>query len=89
MCGVCDRNRLKSSESTQSVSDPRRFYFAFYSTAELGPMLSIGSSSSDVCEPRTSTGSGLFALQSRGIEHIFAHIVSIRVKTLSNTNLVV
>ena len=52
-------------------------------------MLSIGSLSSDVCEPRTSTGSGLFALQSRDIEHVFAHIVSIRVKTLSNSNLVV
>lgn len=52
-------------------------------------MLSIGSLCSDVCERRTSTGSGLFALQGRDIEHILGQIVSIRVKTLSNTKLVV
>ena len=37
---------------------------------------------------RTSTGSGLFALLSRNFDHIFGQIVSIRVKTLSNTNMV-
>ena len=41
----------------------------------------LGSLSSDVFEPRTSTGSGLF-------EQIFDQIVSKRVKTLSNTHLV-
>ena len=48
----------------------------------------IGSLSSDVFERRTSTGSGLFALLSRKFDHIFGQIVSIRVKTLSNTNMV-
>ena len=45
--------------------------------------------SSDVFERRTSTGSGLFALLSRDFEQIWVQIVSLRVKTLSNTNLVV
>jgi len=35
-----------------------------------------------------STGSGLFALLSRDFEQIFGQIVSIRIKTLSNTNMV-
>ena len=43
----------------------------------------------DVFERRTSTGSGLFALLSRDFEQIWGQIVSLRVKTLSNTNLVV
>ena len=47
-----------------------------------------GSISNDVFERRTSTGSGLFALYGREFEQIFGQIVSIRVKTLSNTNLV-
>ena len=50
---------------------------------------SIGSLSIDVFKRRTSTGSGLFALLSRDFEQIFRQIVSIRVKTLSHTNLVV
>ena len=37
---------------------------------------------------RMLTGSGLFALLSRGFEQIFGQIVSIRMKTLSNTNMV-
>ena len=48
----------------------------------------LGSLSSDVFERRTSTGSGLFALLSSNFDHIFGQIVSIRVKTLSNTNMV-
>ena len=43
----------------------------------------------DAFERRTSTGSGLFALLSRDFEQIWGQIVSLRVKTLSNTNLVV
>ena len=39
-------------------------------------------------DPRTSTGSGLFALLSRDLEKNFGQIVSLGVKTLSNTNLV-
>ena len=39
-------------------------------------------------DPRTSTGSGLFALSSRDLEKHFGQIGSLRVKTLSNTNLV-
>ena len=42
----------------------------------------------DVLERRTSTGSWLFALLGRDFEQIIGQIVSIRVKTLSNTNLV-
>lgn len=50
-------------------------------------MLSIWSFiSSDLWERRTSTGSGLFALQGRDIEHILGQIVSIRVKTLSSNS---
>ena len=45
--------------------------------------------SSDVFDRRTSTGSGLFALLSRDFEQIWGQIVSLRVKTLSNTNFVV
>ena len=48
----------------------------------------IESLSSDVFERRTSTGSGLFALLSGNFDLIFGQIVSIRVKTLSNTNMV-
>ena len=43
--------------------------------------------SSDHFEARTSTGSGLFALLNDGFEQMFRQIVSIREKTLSNTNL--
>ena len=42
----------------------------------------------DVFEQRTSTGSGLFALFGSDSEQILGKIVSLRVKTLSNTNLV-
>ena len=45
--------------------------------------------SSDVFERWTSTGSRIFALLIRDFEQIFEQIVSIRVKKLSNTNLVV
>ena len=48
----------------------------------------IGSLSSDVFERRTSTGSGRFALLSRDFEQILGQIVSIRIKTLGNTNMV-
>ena len=49
----------------------------------------LGSLSSDVFEQRTSTGrEDVFALLSRVFEQVFWLIVSIRVKTLSNTNLV-
>ena len=49
----------------------------------------LGSLSSDVFEQRLSTGSvDVFALLSRAFEQIFKLIVSIRVKTLSNANLV-
>ena len=47
-----------------------------------------GSLSNDVVERRTSTGSGLFALLSPDFEQFLGQIVSISVKTLSNTNLV-
>jgi len=45
--------------------------------------------SKDVFERRTSTGSGLFAFLSSGLAHILRQIVSIRVRKLSNSNLVV
>ena len=48
----------------------------------------LGSLSSDVFERRTSTGNGLFALLSRDFEQIFGQMVSIRIKTLGNTNTV-
>ena len=48
----------------------------------------IGRLSSDVSERRTSTGSGLFTLLSHDLEQILGQIVSVRVKTLSNTNMV-
>ena len=48
----------------------------------------LGSLSNSVFERRTSTGSCFFAPLSRDLEQIFGQIVSIRVKTLSNTNLV-
>ena len=48
----------------------------------------ILSFSSDVFERRTSTGSGVFALFGRDFEQILGHIVSLRINTLSNTNLV-
>ena len=48
----------------------------------------IGSLSNSVFERRTSTGSCFFAPLRRDFEQIFGQIVSIRVKTLSNTNLV-
>ena len=42
--------------------------------------------SSDVFERRTSIGSEVFALFSRDFEQILGHTVSLRIKTLSNTN---
>ena len=47
-----------------------------------------GSLSSNVFERGTLTGSGLFALLSRDFEQIFGQIVSKRVKTLNNINMV-
>ena len=44
--------------------------------------------SDDVFERRTSTGSGLLALLGSVFEQILGQIVSLRVKTFSNTNLV-
>ena len=49
----------------------------------------LGSLSNDIFEQRKSTGSvDVFALLSRAFEQVFGLIVSIRVKTPSNTNLV-
>ena len=48
----------------------------------------LGSLSSDVFERRTSTGNWLFAHLSRDFEQIFGQIVSVRIKTLGNTNTV-
>ena len=49
----------------------------------------LASLSNDIFEQRTSTGRvDIFALLSRAFEQVFGLIVSIRVKTLSNTNLV-
>ena len=48
----------------------------------------LGSLSNSVFERRTSTGSCFFAPLRRDFEQLFGQIVSIRVKTLSNTNLV-
>ena len=48
----------------------------------------MGSLSSDVFERRASTESGPFPLIGSGLAWIFGQIVSIRIKTLSNTNLV-
>ena len=45
--------------------------------------------SKDVFERRTSTGRGLFAFLSSSLVHILRQIVSINVRTLSNSNLVV
>ena len=49
----------------------------------------IGSLGNDVFERRTSTGCELFAPFSRDFEQILGQNVPLRVKTLSNTNLVV
>ena len=48
----------------------------------------IGSLSSDVLERRMLNGSGRFALLSPGFEQMFGQIVSIRMKTIGNTNMV-
>ena len=44
--------------------------------------------STEVCEPRKSNGSGLFAISSHDFEQIFEQILSVRVESLSNTDLV-
>ena len=46
----------------------------------------IGSLSKDFFERRKSNGSGFFELLGRDFEQILGQIVSVRVKTLSNTN---
>ena len=48
----------------------------------------LGSLSSNVFERRASSGSGLFALMKRDFEQVFGQIVSVKVKTPNNTNLV-
>ena len=44
--------------------------------------------STEVCERRKSNGSGLLAILSYDFEQIFGQILSVRVKSLSNTDLV-
>ena len=48
----------------------------------------VGSKSNDVFERRASTRSSLFEFYGRDFEQILGQIVSVRVKTLSNINLV-
>jgi len=48
----------------------------------------LGSLSNSIFEQCMSTGNGLFALFGSDFEQILEHIVSLRLKTLSNTNLV-
>ena len=48
----------------------------------------IRSSHSDVLEQCTSIGSGLFALLSHDFEQIFGQIISLRIKTLGNKNMI-
>ena len=48
----------------------------------------VGSKSNDVFERRASTRSRLFEFYGRDFEQILGQIVSVRVKTLSNINLV-
>ena len=48
----------------------------------------VGSKSNDVSERRASTRSSLFEFYGRDFEQILGQIVSVRVKTLSNINLV-
>ena len=48
----------------------------------------VGSKSNDVFERRASTRSSLFEFYGRDFEQILGQIVSVRVKTLSNTDLV-
>ena len=48
--------------------------------------LLYSSLSKDIFERRTSTGSELFSFLGRGFAQIFGQIVSISVKTRSNTN---
>ena len=54
----------------------------------MSPKRLLGSLSNSVLERRKSTGSCFFVPLSRDFEQIFGQIDSIRVKTLSNTNLV-
>ena len=51
--------------------------------------LLYSSLSKNIFERRTSTGSGLFSFLGRGFAQIFGQIVSMSVKTRSNTNSVV
>ena len=51
-------------------------------------LMIVGSLSKDVVERRMSTRSGLFALLGRDFEQRLRQIISMSVKTLSNTNLV-
>ena len=48
----------------------------------------LGSLSKDVFEQQMSTGSGLFAILGSNVDQIFRQIISMREKTLTNTNLV-
>ena len=62
--------------------------FRNYTNYHLFEMTKIqGRLSKDVFERRPSTGSGRFALLSSNLAQILGQIVSIRVKTLGNTNL--
>ena len=51
-------------------------------------VLPIGSLSNEVFEQHMSTRSGPFPILGRDFDEIFKHIVSMREKTLKNTNLV-
>ena len=68
----------------------KRLFFFFRNRGWLGrtcPLLTV-SPSLHVFERRTSTGSGLFALFRGDFDQILGQIVSLRVKTLRNTNLI-
>ena len=75
------------TQMMSSVKEPLILKFKL-NPSGLQSLFSLGSLCNDVFEPRTSTGSGVFSLLSRGFEPIFRQIVSIRIKTLSKTNLV-
>ena len=57
------------------------------STTKVKHLVSLESLSKDILERRTSTGSVPFSFMAIGLAHIFGQIISMRVKTLSNTNL--
>ena len=78
----------RSYENRSSEGNEREECKGDTRTCPVRALYTVANSSKDVFKRRTSTRRGPFSRMGSGLAHIFGQIVSMRVKTISNTNLV-